>query len=113
MEDDLVTVVDAERDHVAVAQQVLQNFGAVHEDAGAIAPVLHPVAGALGHNRRAAAGDAPIVKLQSVVDLAAAPDVEGLRRQGNLLAGAVRGDDFEDGFGLRGKFVHESDVGKL
>ena len=106
MEDDLVTTVDAEGDHVAIAQQVLLNLGAIDEDAGAIAPVLQPVAGAFGHNRRAAAGDAPVVKLQSVVDLAAAPDVERLMGQGDLLSRAVRGDDFEYGFGLRGMIVH-------
>jgi hypothetical protein len=113
MKDDLVTVVDAEGDHVAVAQQVLLNLGAVHKHAVAIAAVLQPVAGAVGHNRRAAARDAPVVKLQNVVDLAAAPDVEGLKRQGNLLAGAVRGDDFQHGFGLRGNVRSWGDVGKL
>ncbi len=106
MEDDLVTVVDAEGDHIAVAQRVLLHLRAIHKQAVAVAAVHQAVAGALGHDRRAAAGDAAVVKLQNIVDLTAAPDVEGLNRQGDRLSRAVRGDDFEYGFGLRGTFVH-------
>jgi hypothetical protein len=113
MEDEPVTVVDAEGDYVAIAQQVLQNLGAVYEDAGAIATVLQPVAGAVRHDRRAAAGDAPVVKLQSVVDLTASPDVEGLKSQGNLLAGTVRGYDFQYGFVLRGMIAHGIRCGQI
>jgi len=92
---------------------VLLHLGPVYEEARAIASILQSVACAVCHDRRAAAGDAPVVKLHYVINVAAAPYVEGLMGHGNLLSRAVRGHDFEYGFGLRGTIVHGIRCGQI
>src|SRR5580698_5895698 len=103
MEDDSITVFNAEGDGVAVAQHVAIDPGAIHKNAIAVAAVLQAEAGALWRNRRAIARDAPIGKLQRVVAHAAAPNVERPMSQVDILPRTVGRDDFECSFGLRGK----------
>ncbi len=112
MKDDVVTVIDAEADQVAVAERLLQHLDAIHEHAVAIAPVFNAVARVIHDNGCAMARDAAVDERDAVVGFAAADEERGLR-DGDGLTGLVRGDHFNECMGWRGNFHHGVRCGEI
>ena len=90
MENELVGIVDAEGDDVALPQYPLTDFFAVEEDPVAIASVFDAESAALVYNRGALAGDQRVGKLEVISDFTTAAHCENRFGDGNGLAGTRR-----------------------
>src|SRR6202171_3566805 len=97
-EDDLVRVVEAEGDGVAVLEFAAIDFFAVDEEAAALAAILDIVAIGFDDHGGAVAGDAAVRELQVVAGFGAAAEHKRRLSDAGVTARAVRGDDFENCF---------------
>ena len=97
VENQLVGVVEAERDGIAFFQSMPFDLLAVHENAVKIATVFQMVAALGGNNRAALAGNTRVGKLKIVVCAATAPDEEGRLVHNHQLSSTIGSDDVQFG----------------
>ena len=97
MENDLVGILQAERDYVAIMQGPLGDSLAVDKNAELIPAILQKILAALGKNRRAVARDAAVGNREMVSHFAAANQKRRLG-DGDRPAGVFRRNDIENGF---------------
>ena len=97
-EDDLVGVVKAEGDGVAILEFATFDFFAVDEEAAALAAILEIETIGFDHDGGAVAGNAAVGELQVVAGFDAAADHKGRLGDAGVAACAVGGDDFENCF---------------
>src|SRR5216683_204601 len=96
--DDLVGVVEAEGDGVAVLEFTAINFFAVDKEAAALAAIFDIETIGFNDHGGAVAGDAAVGELQVVAGLGAAANHKRSLGDAGEAARAVRGDDFENCF---------------
>ena len=97
-EDDLVGVVQAEGDGVAILEFTTFDSFAIDEEAAALAAIFEIETISFDHHRGAIAGNAAVGELQVVAGFDAAADHKRRLGDAGVAARAVGGDDFEHCF---------------
>src|SRR5579864_6734201 len=97
VEDNLIRIVQAERDYIPIVQGPLGNSLAVDKNAELIAAILQKILAAIGENRRAVARNAAVGNCKLVSYFAAANRKRRLG-DGHRPAGVFGRNDVENGF---------------
>src|SRR5215472_1915948 len=97
-EENLVGVLEAERNYIAVLQLAALHFFAVDEEPAALPAILNVKTVSFDDDSGAVARDATVGKLEVVAGFRASAHQKGRLCHADVAARAVRRDDFKNGF---------------